>query len=66
MLLIIDNGSIHTPELMSYLKMRKVDFIRAKKNSRLKNIMKHKYKGVILTGGPLLFHERIKIEEIGR
>ncbi|MFC2153918.1 gamma-glutamyl-gamma-aminobutyrate hydrolase family protein [Candidatus Altiarchaeota archaeon] len=64
MLLVIDNGSIHTSDLKKYLKIRNVRFVVAKKNSRLKTLMKHRFKGVILTGGHLVYNDKINIEDI--
>lgn len=64
MLLIIDNGSVHTPELKEYLAQRKVKYKIYNKKARLKTIMKEKFKGVILTGGPLLYDSKINIHDI--
>ena len=44
MLLLIDNGSKHTPELKKYLENRKVKYIIARKKSRLKDLMKYRHR----------------------
>ncbi|HIJ99802.1 TPA: gamma-glutamyl-gamma-aminobutyrate hydrolase family protein [archaeon] len=64
MLLLIDNGSKHTPELIAYFKKRKIKYIIAHPDSSLKSLMEHKFKGVIMSGGPLLYDEAVDIEEV--
>ena len=64
MLLVVDNGSKYTEDLRKYLKKRGLKYKLAKKDSRLKTVMRHKYAGVILTGGPLLYDSKINIERV--
>ena len=64
MLLLVDNGSKHTPELKEYLKDRHINFVLAKKNSNLKKALRHRFQGAILSGGPLQYSSNINIEEV--
>ncbi len=64
MILIVDNGSIHTAKLRKFLKKKGVNFQVATRKSRLETIFKHRYKGVILSGGPLLYDKKINIENV--
>jgi len=64
MLLVVDNGSVYTSDLYKYLKKRKVNYKVAKSNSNLRNILKHRFKGVIFTGGPLLYDTKVDVNKV--
>lgn len=64
MILLIDNKSDYFFALKKYLKNRSIRFVIAGRNSDLKTIMKHRYKGIILTGGPLQYDQKLFIENV--
>ena len=64
MILLVNNGTIHLQELKRFLGKKRIRYKIATPRSRLKTLMKDRYKGVILTGGNLLYDGKIDIEEI--
>jgi GMP synthase (glutamine-hydrolysing) len=64
-LLIVDNGTIAGSDLEKYLQSRGVTYTVVKKSSQLAEIAGHAFKGIILTGGPLLYSSKsIDVESI--
>lgn len=57
-LLVIKNGTFYGTDLETYLKNRKVSYLVADKNSDINKVMRHTYKGIILSGGPLLYSDK--------
>lgn len=57
-LLIIKNGTFYDTDLEKYLQNRKVSYLVADKDSDIKKVMRHTYKGIILSGGPLLYSDK--------
>ncbi len=64
MILIVDNETKHIEELKRYLDSRLIKYKVARKNSKLESFLKHKYRGVILTGGHLRYDQKIDIDEV--
>lgn len=64
MILLIDNNSSFLSNLKKYLKDRRIEYIQVNKHSKIRNIMKHKFRGVIISGGPLVYDKKINIQDI--
>ena len=64
MILIVDNESKHISDIKKYLKLRSIKYKVATKRSSLKTIMKHRYSGVILSGGHLCYDSKIDIDDV--
>ena len=56
-LLVIKNGTFYGTDLEKYLKNRAVSYLVVDKNSNFKRAMRHSFKGIILSGGPLLYSD---------
>lgn len=64
MILIVDNGTTHIPDLKRFLKTRETKFRIAKSSSRLRDVLRQRYKGVIFTGSSLNYDEKIKLDSV--
>jgi GMP synthase (glutamine-hydrolysing) len=64
-LLVIRNGIFYDTELETYLKSRNISYLVAEKDADFATIMQHRFKGVILSGGPLLYSAKdVDIEAV--
>ena len=64
-LLIVSNGTFQESNLENYLINRNVSYVVIDKTMNLASVMHHQFKGIILTGGPLLYSSgTVNIEEV--
>jgi GMP synthase (glutamine-hydrolysing) len=54
-LLVVNNGKIEGSDLEKYLLGRKVSYIVVDKSSNIQDVMHYNFKGIILSGGPLMY-----------
>lgn len=64
-LLVIDNYKLPGSDLEKYLHTRNLSYLVATKKTPFSKIMRHRFKGVILTGGPLCYSsKKLDVEDI--
>ncbi len=64
-LLVVSNGTFKGSNLETYLINRKASYVVVDKTMNLASVMHHHFKGIILTGGPLLYSSgTVNIEDV--